>query len=278
MGEVPLCQLGAMASIGPDPRDVYDGFSLSKQKTAFPSFWGHKAFSVVTMAQQPNAYLSPLPKALPGRSLRKAETLWPRAGRVLLSQRPWLNTKSLSAVRLDTPVLCDVWWPLTLQQGGIEEEKALLEQMESRTGIKAVSGGTSVAEALRFMGAKKMSMYVPTNEEITQKTVHYFEDQGFEVCAYDSLYEEKLPDINRLSPQEIYGNVRKLYRRCPEVDGIFITGGCFRTLEILDILEKDTGVPMITTTPANMFRCLQVAGINDPIMGFGQLLEKDRLN
>jgi arylmalonate decarboxylase len=161
---------------------------------------------------------------------------------------------------------------------GVEEERALLEQIESTTGIKAVSGGTSVAAALRFMGAKKMSMYVPTNEEITQKTVQYFEDQGFEVCAYDSLYEEKLPDINRMSPQEIYGNVLKLYRRCPEVEGIFITGGCFRTLEVLEILEKDTGIPMVTTTPANMFRCLQVVGVNDPIIGFGQLLEKDRLS
>lgn len=159
---------------------------------------------------------------------------------------------------------------------GVEEEKALLEQMESRTGVKAVSGGTSVAEALRFLGARKISMYVPTNEEVTQMTVRYFEDQGFEVCAYDSMYEENEENINRMSPQEIYGNVLKLYKRCPEVEGIFITGGCFRTLEILDILEKDTGIPMVTTTPANMFRCLQVAGVKDPIIGFGQLLEKPR--
>lgn len=159
---------------------------------------------------------------------------------------------------------------------GVEKERALLEQMESRTGIKAVSGGTSVAEGLRFLGVKKMSMYVPTNEEITRMTVKYFEDQGFEVCAYDSVYEENETNINRMSPQEIYGNVLKLYKRCPEVEGIFITGGCFRTLEVLDILEKDTGIPMVTTTPANMFRCLQVIGLKDPIYGFGQLLEKPR--
>ena len=28
---------------------------------------------------------------------------------------------------------------------------------------------------------KKMSMYVPTNEEITKITVQYFKDQGFDV-------------------------------------------------------------------------------------------------
>lgn len=77
-------------------------------------------------------------------------------------------------------------------------------------------------------------------------------------------------------PWEVYSNVMKLYKRCPDVEGIFLTGGCFRTLEMLEVLEKDTGVPVVVTTPANMWRCLQLTGVKDPIYGFGQLLEKAR--
>src|SRR4030042_133960 len=64
---------------------------------------------------------------------------------------------------------------------GVEGEKALLKEIHDKTGIKATSGGSSVTEALRFLGVKRMSMYVPTNEEVTMKSVKYFEDQGFEV-------------------------------------------------------------------------------------------------
>jgi len=62
----------------------------------------------------------------------------------------------------------------------------------------------------------------------------------------------------------------------PDVDGIFVTGGCFRILESLDALEKDMGKPVVMTTAANMWRCLQLVGVKDPICGFGQLLEKPR--
>jgi maleate isomerase len=159
---------------------------------------------------------------------------------------------------------------------GVEGEKLLVKEIEQKTGIKAASGGSSVAEALKFLGVRTMSMYVPTNDEITAKSIKYFEDQGFEVRACESLGQESLPNINRMSPWEIYGDVMRLYRRCPEVEGIFVTGGCFRLLEVLDVLEKDTGLPMVTTTPANMWRCLQLVGVKDPISGFGQLLEKPR--
>jgi maleate cis-trans isomerase len=159
---------------------------------------------------------------------------------------------------------------------GVEGEKALMKEIEDRTGIKAAAGGDSVTEAFRFLGAKKISMYVPTNDEITKISIKYFEDQGLQVKDCMSLGEESIANINRFSPWEHYGNVMKLYRRTPGVDGIFMTGGCIRVLEILELLEKDTGVPVIMTTTANMWRCLQLAGVKDLVCGFGQLLEKTR--
>jgi maleate isomerase len=119
-------------------------------------------------------------------------------------------------------------------------------------------------------------MYVPTNEEITRLSIKYFEDQGLDVRDCESLGEESIANINRMSAWELYGNIMKLYRKSPDVDGIFVTGGCFRILESLDTLEKDTGKPVVMTTAANMWRCLQLVGITDPIYGFGQLLEKPR--
>jgi hypothetical protein len=90
---------------------------------------------VRTIANEPNAYLSPLSAALEGRHLRKVEVLWPRAGRLLIAQRPRLNTKSLAAVLLRTPVLCDVWWPVKLQQVSDEAEIALAMWLNSTLGL-----------------------------------------------------------------------------------------------------------------------------------------------
>ncbi len=160
---------------------------------------------------------------------------------------------------------------------GVEGEQALMKEMEKETGIPAAAGGDSVARAFRALGAKKISLMVPTNEEITAKTVDYFRGQGLEVRDHLGLGQESIANINRMPPQELYGLVMKLYRKTPDVDAIFVTGGCFRILETVAQLEKDTGVPIVMTTAANMWRCMQIAGVNDPVTGFGRLLEMDRL-
>jgi len=159
---------------------------------------------------------------------------------------------------------------------GVEGDKALIKEIQDKTGIKATTGASAVTEALRFLNVKKMVIYAPTIEEITMKSVKYFEDLGFEVCDHESLGEESNANIHRVSPWELYSKVMKLYKRCPNVDGIFVSGACFRTLEMLETLEKNTGLPAVTTVVANMWRCLQLAGVKDLVYGFGRLLEKAR--
>lgn len=115
---VPLCELGQLGELGPDRRDVYDGFEiLSEDSTATPftAFWGHHAENVVSLKQRPNCYLLPLNQARPRRPLRNAELLWSRAGNVLLAERMWLNTQRLTAVFMDSPSLSNVWWSFRLK-------------------------------------------------------------------------------------------------------------------------------------------------------------------
>jgi maleate cis-trans isomerase len=159
---------------------------------------------------------------------------------------------------------------------GFEGEQALLKEMEEKTGIRAAAGGDSVCRAFRALGANRISLMVPTNEELTQATVDYFRAAGFEVRDCLSLGEESIANINRMSPWELYALAMKLRRRTPDVEGIFVTGGCFRILEAVAQLEKDAGVPIVMTTAANMWRCMQVASVKDPVTGFGRLLEMPR--
>jgi hypothetical protein len=141
VAEIKLAPLVELAGLGPDPRDVYDGFDLVTEKTPYPAFWGHAAEAVKTMQQSPNHYLTPLSKAKPTRPLRKLTDLWPKASRVLIAQRPWLNTKSVIAVRVTNKVLGDVWCPVILSSDdGEEAEKALTIWFNSTLGLLMLLG------------------------------------------------------------------------------------------------------------------------------------------
>jgi len=159
---------------------------------------------------------------------------------------------------------------------GVEGDSALLKEIEKTTGIPATSGASAVAESLRFLGVKQVSVYAATAEEITALTVRYLTDKGFTVVNHKSVSFAQASDGWRMSPQELYSEVKKFHKSNPNVDAIFIAGGCFRTLEIIPTMEEEFGVPVVTTVPANMWHCLKIAGYKNPILGYGRLLESPR--
>ncbi len=81
--DVPMTTLGDIAVLGPDARDVHDGFEITDNPTAYPAFWDHKADKVTCLQQQPNRWLSPRNQPAPGRKrIIATERLWPKASRL----------------------------------------------------------------------------------------------------------------------------------------------------------------------------------------------------
>lgn len=159
---------------------------------------------------------------------------------------------------------------------GVDGDAALIREMEETTGVRSTTGASSVAASLAALGVKRVSIYAGTPSEVTDYTVRYLSDLGYAIPQKFSLGAGHAADCFRMSPWEIYGDVLKFHRKNPEVDALFIAGGCFRTLEMIDALEKEIGVPVIATVPANMYNCLKLAGVKDPVTGFGRLMELPR--
>ena len=139
---LPLTRLDALGTLGPDRRDIHDGFEPSRGRTQYPAFWNHETAAVELMAQEPNAYLTPLAKAKPNRHLRKSGDLWPLAGSLLIAQRLGLNTARVAAVRVDREVLSNVWWPFRLEDSVNREgaDKALVLWFNSTAGLLLLVG------------------------------------------------------------------------------------------------------------------------------------------
>ncbi|RPH95002.1 hypothetical protein EHM69_05790 [candidate division KSB1 bacterium] len=133
--ELPLTALSSLGQLGPDRRDVYDGFRLSKSPTAYPAFWGHDASQVVSLAAQPNMNLQPLHRPRKDRKLRSVELVWSRAGRIMLAERMRLNTQRVVAMRLTETALSNVWWPFEFHSSDEILEKALILWLNCTIGL-----------------------------------------------------------------------------------------------------------------------------------------------
>jgi len=159
---------------------------------------------------------------------------------------------------------------------GIDGEAELRAEMTAATGIPATTGAHSIVEALAEMQSSNISLIDSTKPEITAMIVKFIEEKGFKVAGHMSMAFNHVTEGNRISPQELYSIVKKFHKTTPGVDTIFLASGCFRTLEIIPVIERDFGVNVVATVPANMWNCLKIADYKDPIPGYGKLLDRVR--
>ena len=136
VGSIPMCRLEEIGEIGPDVRDVRDGFEPTETVTAYPMVENHDTNKRRRIATTPDKYLAPLVTPRPGRRLKSIDSLWPKAGRLLISERLWLETARVVTMRSEERVLSNVWWPVRIEDS--DNEKALSIWINSSLGILAL--------------------------------------------------------------------------------------------------------------------------------------------
>lgn len=159
---------------------------------------------------------------------------------------------------------------------GIEYDKILTEDIQKATGIPAKTMAGGVVEALRELKALKIAIVTPYIEEINKREKVFMESIGFEVVYEKGLGISDTIEIAKISPGTVYRLGKEALAKAPEADALFLSCGNLRTIEILSTLEKDMGKPVISSNQALLWSALRMVGVNEPIHGFGSLLERPR--
>jgi hypothetical protein len=133
IGNVPMCRVNDIAGIGPDRRRLIDGFEVTSTVTAYPMIAGHDTEQRRSLACRPDSYLSPLAQPKGGFRPGYGEYLWRSASRLLVSERLWLDTARVAAMRSDAKVLSNVFWEISVEN--VETEKSLAVWLNSSLGI-----------------------------------------------------------------------------------------------------------------------------------------------
>ena len=131
--KVALCALEQIGEIGPDRRDLWDGFERTDTATAYPMVENHDTEQRTSLSAKPDKYLYPLTTARRGRRLKPAAQLWAKSGRLLVSERIWLNTVRITSMCTEMPVLSNVWWAVNI--GSHNCEKSIAVWLNSTVGL-----------------------------------------------------------------------------------------------------------------------------------------------
>lgn len=157
---------------------------------------------------------------------------------------------------------------------GIGHDADLIQRITAVTGIQATTSMTAVVDALRALGIRRPAVATPYIREMDEKLTEVLRQSGFTIVAIEGLGIRRSIDMGELEPEAAYRLARRVVERAESPDGILISCGNFRTFEIIDRLEAECGLPVVTSNQAGLWRALRLAGIQDRIANLGRLLEK----
>ena len=217
VGTMPLCPLAELGQVGPDRRDVWDGFERTDSVTAYPMVENHDTNQRTRMVVEPDRYLSPLASPRPGRRLKPVDPLWQKSGRLLISERLRLDTTRVVAMRSDTRVLSNVWWPVRIDE--VSHEKALAVWLNSSLGLLTILAHRTSTEG-GWVAMKKADLEVlPVLDvrDVSAEQLHALAD------LFDSLCEDefqRLPSMADCAARERLDDGLSQILGLPDLDGL----------------------------------------------------------
>jgi arylmalonate decarboxylase len=151
----------------------------------------------------------------------------------------------------------------------------LIAEIGRRTGLPVSTMSSAIIDGLREVGAKRLAVGTAYSAVVNDKLRELLEHHGFDVCTLESF---GLTDFNggtiRKTEEEIIDLSAKAREGAPEADGILISCGGLRTLNVAKPLEERFGLPVVSSTPAAFWAAMQLVGRSGRLEGYGRMLEQ----
>ena len=144
---------------------------------------------------------------------------------------------------------------------------------------------TAVRDAILRFDAERVALCTYYTEEFNKHYSEYLEAFDVDVLGVRGMEDQliNVDSMSEVSPLELaeipldatYQAARKTYEANPDADALVISGGNLPSIELIEALETDLGIPVTTSNQAAFWKALRVAGIGDELSNWGSLLRMD---
>jgi maleate cis-trans isomerase len=153
-------------------------------------------------------------------------------------------------------------------------DRDMIDLIRHAAGVPAVATSPSVVEALRFFGARTISVATPYPDWNNRQLRAYLEALGFNVLNVEGEPRAAASGnqgINDFDPEDVIAFASRACR--PDADALLCSCTAWRSLEAVAELERRTGKPVVTSNQASIWASYRALGLTPRIVGFGRLLD-----
>jgi arylmalonate decarboxylase len=150
----------------------------------------------------------------------------------------------------------------------------LADSIHNATGLPSTTMSTAVVEGLRAVGARRLAVATAYNEDVSGRLRTFLTESGFEVLTVQGLGLVNIADPDKVSQRELEKFCAGVAKNAPQADAMVVSCGGLRTLELIAPLEKECGMPVISSTPHALWAGVRLLGLQGKAPGYGTLLSR----
>ena len=155
---------------------------------------------------------------------------------------------------------------------GREKEASLTKAWTKKFKTPVLTDPQMQVAALRAMKVKKFigASYSALQNKIV---LDYMTAAGFKALSMEPI-DVPFDQVAQISIETLYAHVKRLYRQHRNADGVYIQGGGWQTARVVELLEKDLGIPVVHATICQAWQIHKHLDVRETKPGYGRLLSE----
>lgn len=138
-------------------------------------------------------------------------------------------------------------------------------------GMACTNPISAAVDAFAALDAHRIAVVTPYTAEVTAPIIDLFVSRGLHVTAVGSFLEPNDLVVARITEEAVADGVRRI-AAAAEADAVFVSCTSLRLFGVVEALETELDLPVVSSNLALLWRLLRLAGIEDRLSGFGRLL------
>jgi maleate isomerase len=134
---------------------------------------------------------------------------------------------------------------------GLKGDAAIARQVTGVAGCPTITVTQAAIQEMKAIQPQRIFLFTPYVPDLTERLRQTFQEAGLPILGTKGLGLDQDLEIAGVSPAEIQEAIRKEIMDLPQKpDCIFISCTTFRAFEAADGIEKELGIPVVTSNKA----------------------------
>ena len=155
---------------------------------------------------------------------------------------------------------------------GQKKEASLTKAWTKKFKTPVLTDPQMQVAALRAM---KIKTFIGASYSALQNKIvlDYMTTVGFKALSMEPI-DVPFDQVAQISVETLYAHVKRLYRQHRNADGVYIQGGGWQTVRVVELLEQDLGIPVVHATICQAWQIHKHLDVRETKPGYGRLLSE----